>query len=215
LRIFLVHAAALASLAASACTLPFDEGVPGCEPFADDFEDGAQAAFWQPNSFETPPASVDESGGELVITLASEPGAFAAYLSDDLDFTNRSVRVRALEMPSAATNAQGFLKVELPFPDTAMLIVEQGILRARLVVGDVTDDLASTPYDPETHRVFRLRHRDGTLHFETSADGSGFSTLASTSIDVSYTRVGLMAGTYQTETAPGRARFDDLAVGCR
>ncbi len=213
---FVLRCSALGLLAASACTLPFDEGVPGCDPASDDFDDGARGPLW-PNSFADPSASTAEVGGELVISLATGRSgeAFAGYLSESFDFTNRSTRVRGVEMPNAASNAQAFFKIEIPYPDTAMLIVEHGLLRARLSVGASVEDLAMVPYDAATQRFFRLRHRDGELYWDTSSDGTHFDTLASTPLDVTSVRVGIAAGTYEAEANPGRARFDDLTIACR
>lgn len=207
--------ASCAALAGGGCTLPFDERPPGCDPFVDDFADGVPAEVWQTNSFDTPPTTAEETGGELVITLGGGDG-FAGYLSDDLDFTDHAATVRVVETPNPATGAQAFLKIEFPYPATAMVIVENGMLRARLFStgGDLTD-LESVPFDAAAHRFWRLRHRDGMLEWQVSPNGSDFTTLASRSgLDLRQARYGMVAGTYQPETEPGRARFADFSLTC-
>jgi hypothetical protein len=210
--------AGLALIAAPACTVDFVEPVPGCESFADDFADGRRDDFWQPNSFDDPPATLEETGGELRISPAPGEAAalFAGYLGDDFDFTHRSARIRVLELPNPTTHAQLIFKLEFPFPDFAGFIVEAGVLRARVDVDGAPGDLMTAPYDPARHRLLRLRHRDGVVSFDTSPDGLAWTTLAThPMLDLTFARLGILAGTYQPETAPGVARFDDLLVACR
>lgn len=71
---------------------------------------------------------------------------------------------------------------------------------------------AAVTYDPVQHKVLRLREDNGTTSWETSADGTTFTVLASQPdpLDVTGIQVILESGTFASAPAPGIARYDNF-----
>lgn len=70
----------------------------------------------------------------------------------------------------------------------------------------------SIPYNPESHRWWRLREWEGVLHWEVSADGQNWTPLESRTGPMTLTsvHVHLQAGTYDQVAHPGLAIFESF-----
>jgi hypothetical protein len=81
--------------------------------------------------------------------------------------------------------------------------------------GDVTPPGGSTGFNPESHRFLRIREESGTVFWEFSADGVGWSAFYSSvsSIPLTGITVSVSADTYYTETAQAVVSLDKVTVG--
>jgi hypothetical protein len=77
--------------------------------------------------------------------------------------------------------------------------------------------VATTPYDPVTHRWWAMREQGGTFYWETSPNGAAWQTLGSWPIGSMFPVDGVYleygAGTEDTGVTPGEAQFDNLNGG--
>jgi hypothetical protein len=70
----------------------------------------------------------------------------------------------------------------------------------------------SLTYSPAEHRWLRFREGSGTLYLETSADGLAWTSRLSTTTPwwITWVRIYLGAGTWDTTSDPGRGEFDNV-----
>jgi hypothetical protein len=76
---------------------------------------------------------------------------------------------------------------------------------------------SKVPYDPESHRWWRLRERQGMFHWEVSADGQAWNALLSksTAVDLKFVnlhsvQLHLQAGNFNKVAYPGIAIFESF-----
>lgn len=103
-----------------------------------------------------------------------------------------------------SSNCAGFLI-------TGGRVAGQSTVYMRERVGGVNSDITFS-YDPATHVWFRVRESDGTVYWETSADGSVWAVRRSkvSSIDFRYTYCLLEAGYWASEAGTTYATIDDF-----
>jgi hypothetical protein len=196
-----------------------DSGVAACGTtalLADTFDAAATSPQWSP--YMNGSITTMQSGGQLVITLpATTSGSFYGGYGSSWSYDLRGSRVfvEVVQTTSTATHAQTNLQVAGSSGDYLELAEEHGTLRAYSTVNSVQSTIGSIAYDPVMHRWWQMREAQGTVYFETSADGATFVAFASlpTPAYASLVEVAIEAGTYQAETAPGAARFDNLNNG--
>ena len=89
-----------------------------------------------------------------------------------------------------------------------------GLLRCEQQVGGAYLVFLTVRYDPQVHRWMRIRERNGTIFWETSADADAWTVLYSSPAPFSVAAIspGIFTGTYQAVAAPGTAIFDNLNV---
>jgi hypothetical protein len=193
--------------------------VPGCiagetpGPFTSDFEMGVPSFG---SIYELGAAQMDVFQGQLRGQPVMAPGAnvYAGFETTVADYRERRAFAQIPTMVNTATCAQVSFNIQ---DDDIVQYVELtqdcGQLHAYLWVGATPTVLADVTYNPTLHRWWQVRAHAGTLTFEVSADGIGWTQLATTAtpayFDDAYLE--LSAGTYQMESLPvGEARFDDL-----
>ena len=176
--------------------------LPGTSSFADDFSTGAFTDKWDPIS-----GCVDQIGGELV---AAPPAAALQYchawtrahghLACD------SVTVRVPEVTSMDDGAQTLIYVLAEGHPYMTLLLELGKFHLRT---DTTPDVQLGTYDPARDVWWQLRENAGTVFFDTSPDGVGWTNHGSAAdpIPLDDVTVAIGAGTWRDVAAPGRARF--------
>ena len=184
---------------------------------ADNF-DGATAS---PQWFEYVSGGITtvQASGALVITLPATTPATSNYGGYDstwsYDLRGSRMYVEVLETTSAATHAETDIQVIGHSGHSLEMGVEAGQLYAATYDGAILTTITSVPYDGAQQLWWQLREDSGTVYYEYSADGVTFTQLATTPtpswIDVA--AVVLEAGSYQTETNAGKARFDNLNGG--
>jgi hypothetical protein len=160
----------------------------GCGTMAkvfNDFEtstiDTGRWSYWNDG-----PLTVAHEGGRLVFTVPagqSDLGAgYQTHAYYRMQGSRAFVEVLPLEVDSGAsftfalrTLAAG--RWYMSYQDGAL------VFRMRDAVNEYT--LASVPYVAEEHRFWQIREQDGTVYWETSADGATWTAQASNSVDTS------------------------------
>lgn len=81
------------------------------------------------------------------------------------------------------------------------------------LVGGSELTTASVAYNSSTHLWWKIRESGGRTYWETSADNVTWTTRASLTNPIAVTalRIVLFGVTYQAETNPGSANFDNLS----
>jgi hypothetical protein len=106
-----------------------------------------------------------DAGGEICAAASSSLYDFAgSYFSARVD---------------RGAGDQPGLRVASPGGDYAELVVLGGDLTARVAVGDIPQQVGSVAYAAASHVWLRLREQAGSVVFETSTNGTAWSTLTS------------------------------------
>lgn len=193
-----------------------DPCAAGLVALADDFDDGVTDPKWAP--YENAGATVGEQAGALRIVPAasSTEVAYAGYVSRcTFDLRASGVTITVAQLPTLGTMGTFGLILDL---DTRELGFDHntGNLLARWY--DLSDGSSivykTVPFDPVQHHVWRLRGSAGQLLWETSDDGSIFTTFhaMTPAFDLSAVTVEMYGGTFQPVAAPGVIGFDDLRI---
>lgn len=191
---------------------------------ADDFDDNARdTAKWQFGAIlgtiysgaagNDPLVQALERNARLEIVPRTGVSGdhYHGYLSAPLDLTGANVSVRVVQ--TAGGEADTFLTIGTDGQNFAAMGAEGGYLFFDQVVSGQRS-VSIMSYQPAVHRHWRIRHAtaNDTLVFESSADGAAWTTLRTSprQLLLGAARIELGAGTWQPESAPGTAIFDDL-----
>lgn len=184
------------------------------ETLQDDFNDNIEDTGKWGGSYDSS-ATRAETGGELVITLASHINSnySAYYSSNPYDLTDSYAFVQVNTMCDVSTNAQAFLSLQTTGNhNNVRFIQENGTLYAQHIIADVTTTVGSASYNSTTHKWWRIRESGGTVYWEYSSDGVSWSELISETTPIAiyalYAQIG--GGTYQLEVNPGTVHFDNF-----
>jgi hypothetical protein len=156
--------------------------------------------------------------GELLIRPAANSMEYSwnALSSEHFyDLRGDAVSIEIKSMVNTASGAHVSL-VAYDDNDNAVVFSQQGgTLSCSKWIDGMQAELGRAPYDPIAHRFWRMREASGTLAWETSADGLGWTTQASSSnlFDLGSVKVQLVAEVNAGEPDPGEARFDNLNGG--
>ena len=179
----------------------------------DTFDDNAiDSALW--STYGT----VYETGGRIEAHPdPNTPLSYAILFSNALfDLTSSSIAVEVVQALPPAPDVYTILEAKhLGQTDTRVfLATHNGQLLAAQNVGGPGTLHASLPYDPAAHRWWRIREQGGVTYWEVSADGCGWTAIASTSNPIPLTTLTLMidAGTGQALPSPGHAVFDNFNI---
>lgn len=159
-----------------------------------------------------------EAGGALTVPCTA--GYDGVQSANVWRLTGSSVAVRVSALPTLLPSTQGALQVmaNADFNNRVEIVAESvgGVrsLTLRQVVAGVTDDTSIT-YDPTDHAYWRIREAAGTLYWETSANGTAWTTRrsATTTLNLTLVAVALVSGYWGAETPPvGSTVFDSVNV---
>jgi hypothetical protein len=95
--------------------------------------------------------------------------------------------------------------------DEARFVTEAGVMTMREIAG-ASNTATNVTYDPVAHRWLRLRHDATTIFWETSPNGTTWTTQRSKSPGRTWDtiQVRLWTGFFGTEPTPGQTVFDNL-----
>jgi hypothetical protein len=190
------------------------------DTFYDNFDDSSIDGYlWNSGSFKGSDSqvTVSESGGGLTITpLTGQSGLHYNGISSSrtYDLTQETVFVEVVE----STRGQADTSLSFGANDNSKVIMEteSGSLYMRLVINGSDVGTLATSYNSTNHRWWRIRHESSndTIRFDTSADGIVWvqrHSIARGALALSGGRVDLSAGTYNAQSDPGQAVFDNLS----
>jgi hypothetical protein len=183
------------------------------ETFTEDFAAALNPSKW------TTSGSLTVSAGRLSIPLSTTYGTATSVTSYDL--TASQVAVELAQPSNAVTSAQVYLILltgAAQKTGVEFLVDAATTLRARRWVNNVATEIASAAYSATSHRWWRITESAGTVSWQTSPDGTTWApftsastaTLASLGVDLTSIRPQVGAGTWQAETSPGTAAFDNV-----
>jgi hypothetical protein len=197
-----------------------DAGTPdaSCDPtapLADDFSSVVPDRRWVP--FGTSGASVSITNGRVRVDLPRSglTKAYAGLVTDGpYDLSGKRLSIEVPTMVNTSGHAQALVQLldtEGAVTYTAGFEQQNGSLHA-FVHGAGAPGDQFVVYDSLAHHYWQVRESAGTLFFETSPDGTTWTTvLASSAVfDSTRARIELSAGIYQPEVLPGAAEFDNL-----
>jgi len=171
---------------------------------SDTFDVDGPGAFF--SAFNDSGATVAEGGGQLVVDINANSGAFAGYRSAFFyDLHSGGLELAVAEVTRDLT----ILEVRNHLGNSAQLAVQGTDVYAALFNVSGAGTLAQRAWDP-TEKYWRIREEGGDMVWELSRDRLTWSTLHRRALpfDVAHV-VGLVSGGGDA-TLPSRARFDDV-----
>jgi hypothetical protein len=138
----------------------------------DDFTDPAMSPAWEFRE-EQPSCGAAESGGQLVITLSTADATCDYHTARQYDLRGSSVTARLSALPPDAGGLYQLGALLGPGEDIE-IGYEADNLYLELDVGAAPDVVAEV-FEPG-HTWWRLREEDGTVSWETSANGQSWTT---------------------------------------
>lgn len=179
--------------------------------FTDDFDDGAQGAAWEPDTYNNFGTMFEEDDG-LRIELGAADNAQGVYIaSPRFDRVDSSLTVEVAEVSAAGTITWIGLRAHQQERLEVQVVAEASTLKLRLIDVEGVSDEPAVAYDPEAHLWWRLAEKDGDLVFSASSDGMEWVEIDR--IDDPFTSPVypyLGAANYDGIDEPGRARFRNL-----
>lgn len=190
--------------------------IPSIEILQDPFtSQGVSSSRWivQPGD-----GTIDQSNQKLTFTLASDNGSYTYdYIesSRTYNLTNSKVFVECVDFVNPVQGAEQQFIVQLDDDHAITIMFDGNYLGCGYTL---PGGAGSTNYeirDTVQHRWLQIRETNGTIYWETSPDQVQWTTHNSitTPFDVSFIKVRLRAGTWQSVSNPGIASFDNLNIG--
>lgn len=192
-----------------------DKSQPWCpiSTISDEFEDGVIAPRWADSWTETG-CELAETGGEATILFDGTPNAWCGYETAPVYDACDGELTLAITSPLDVPDADMSLILSFPGEDIALSIEYwDGMLRLFERVGGDTPMSVSLSYNQAQHRWWKIRESAGTLSWETSPNGSSWTSHATrpTDFDCGTAYVTIAAGVWDTWTGgPIEAHFDHL-----
>lgn len=148
----------------------------------DDFSAASAGARWY-RSFEGPACQATQSGGSFVGTPPG-PGAAEDYCgytsSAGFDLTGSDMSIEVIEMVNPLAKAIAFFKAADESNDHGVeLSQEDNLLHCRRWIGGVRSEVGQLPWDAAAFRFWRLAEGGGLVLWQTSSDGSAWTTRCS------------------------------------
>jgi hypothetical protein len=129
----------------------------------------------------------------------------------DFDLISSHARFRVLRAPSGTTSEGGIhLRID---SNNHLSMYVSGADLVFLSRNAGTNSQTTVTYNPALHRLWQIREDAGTIYWETSSDGSSWTTQrsrAKDAFDHTDLKVQIWSGYYGTETTPGDFIADSL-----
>ena len=188
-----------------------------CLRLSDNFDDNTIHESWL--MFADAQTSVVETGGQLVVSVADDrPGMRVVGVQTvaSIDFRSTNMVVEVPSMLALVDDAQAHFIIRVDGQNYVSIQQEAGQLSFGKGVGGQESGLGSVSYSAGTHRWWRIRERDGTMHIETSPDNVTYTTHATdtTPSFFSAAQLELSGGTQGRVVSPGAVAFDNVSVAC-
>jgi hypothetical protein len=186
--------------------LPLAAARPAVATLVEDFEAGSVDFTKWPNSF-----GVSQSGGFGIIPATTSYNQFATGYSYSL---RESFLVADIPVITNVGNGttDSSMEARLVSGDYTRFVVEAGTLYAQERAGGVTTNV-SVAYNSVNHRWWRIRETAGTMYWETSPNGTSWTTIRSkASVILDQLEIALIAGYYGTEPTPGSMQIASLNI---
>ncbi len=186
--------------------------VAGCgrpSVIQDNFDDGVPASQWQ--IVQAAGSTATETGGELVVKPAAGSASYrsvhAVNLADD------RLRVEVTAMLSTATTASASLAGQHDGQNEVLFVQQGGVLYARMIDAGTLSE-KSVSYNPTAHRFWQIRESAGTVSWETSPDGTSWtSTMTRPTPQFARSLYIVLGAAAPPGASAGTARFDNLNLG--
>jgi hypothetical protein len=200
-----------------ACDSSLDATGPSCpvSSIRDDFEDGIQDDIWQ-SSYADDGASLSEVGGEVILALADNNIAWAAYMTGGAyDLRDGHISVGVTGMVDTSTTALAYLTLQVANDPAHQFGIYQTAGEVFCDIDTPADEApyGHRPYSASAQRYWRLRAAGDQLFCEVSADGDHWSSLGgghTAPFPVEHVQLVLGAGTWEAVPQPGSVRFDEF-----
>ncbi|MBW2526730.1 MAG: hypothetical protein JRI23_21280 [Deltaproteobacteria bacterium] len=189
--------------------------VPCTDSPVDDFDDNSlDATLWTVGGGTG--VSITEESQEIFVSLqASAPDYGRIDSASSFALRDCAVWLEAKELLNSQVQAEAFLEARADDQNRARIEAAPGNrISFELVVAGLSTGEAGATYDAVEHRWWRIRERAGTIHFDTSPNGTSWTerTAHPTPTYAGAVQMRFGAGYFGSVTSPGRARFDNANV---
>jgi len=186
--------------------------------FADAFADNAiEHLYW---SAVAQDAEISEGDGSLNIGLLPNLGTSTGFLTSKSVYSLRNSQawVKVGEVVGSQGNVNNQFSLQRDWNNALTWWYENGRLHAMYFVNGQQTTLTSLTYSPSIHVWWRIREAFGTVYWDTSTDGTSWTTQASVSssrlFSIDAVNIVLAARTWASGSPePGTARYSNLNVG--
>jgi endoglucanase len=182
----------------------------------DNFDDGARnTTLWNLRN-DGNITSVAESGGTLNITSGSGGWGYGGYTSvSKYSLRGKRMYVKVPTVTNTVDGAETLFSAYIDGNNEISLLKGGGALIPRLKTGGTTSD--TYPGYTSDYHWWSIREDAGTLYWETSTDGSTWTTARSaahtfTNAQLDAVEVHMLAGQYMATIGTGKASFDNFNV---
>jgi phosphatidylserine/phosphatidylglycerophosphate/cardiolipin synthase-like enzyme len=198
---------------------------------ADDFNNNSlDVAKWTANNlfsgFTDSTVVVSETNQQMEIGPLKQNTASSHYngikSKNSFNFSNAYIYVELVQAPASSTDADAMLTIGKDSNAYYRIYVEAGSLICQKNIGGTKTNLFTAPYDPATHRFWRIRHDQatGNVVFETATGSGGLpgawtqrasQAWNTATVPLATVTFEIKGGTWKAEpTAPGKVIFDNF-----
>ena len=185
--------------------------------FADAFADTAiDHLFWSAVSQD---AEVSEGDGSINIALLPDTGTSTGILNSKSVYSLRNSQawVKVEEVVGSQGHVNNQFSLQRDWNNALTWWFENSRLNAMYFVNGQPSTLASLDYSPSIHTWWRIREAFGTVYWDTSTDGTNWTTQASVSSGALFSLDAVNVVLFAREwgsgsTDPGTARYSNLNV---
>lgn len=185
------------------------------ETLTDNFDDNSIDAKWTTSDSGSSVTSETNSQIEMALPSSATSADYASLRSvDTYDLTSSYAYVKITQAVSDTTAANQTLTLYIDATHYVRWVIESGTIYAQWRDGGGNTTVFSDTFDISTHTWWRISESAGDISWDTSADGDNWTNRGSytTGLAITSMYAYLEAYTYQNETNPGTAIFDNFNV---
>lgn len=130
------------------------------------------------------------------------------------DLGASSAYAQILAVPTSITSADAEFRLQLDASNWVRWVYEAGTLFAQKFIAASRTNVTSFTYNSTTHKFWRISETAGTISFDTSSDGSSWTSQATLADPFTITalRVMILGSCFQAETSPGTFKWNNFNV---